>query len=41
MPPDTRDLPAWIKAFSERVKGNYDTTPMSQAEWDWAGGDVG
>jgi antitoxin VapB len=33
------DLPARIKAFSERVRRGYDTHPISRAEWDWAGGD--
>ena len=34
-----QDLPAWINAFSERVRGNYDTRPVTGTEWDWAGGD--
>lgn len=33
------DLPARLKAFSERIKPHYDTRPVTQAEWDWAGGD--
>jgi antitoxin VapB len=33
------DLPARIKAFSDRMRRGYDTHPISRAEWDWAGGD--
>ena len=33
------DLPARIKAFSDRVHCDYDRHPISRAEWDWAGGD--
>ena len=33
------DLPARIKAFSDRVRGDYDTHPISRGEWDRAGGD--
>jgi antitoxin VapB len=33
------DLPARLKAFSERIRGHYDTRPVTRAEWDWASGD--
>lgn len=28
------DLPARLTAFAERVRGAYDTRPVSKAEWD-------
>jgi antitoxin VapB len=33
------DLPARLAAFAERIRGKYDTRPVTQEEWDWAGGD--
>lgn len=35
------DLPERIKAFAERIRPNYDTRPVTKAEWDWASGDEG
>jgi len=35
----TNDLPARLAAFAERVRGAYDTRPVSKAEWDAASGD--
>jgi antitoxin VapB len=34
-----RDLPARIVAFSRRIRGAYDTRPVTKAEWDAASGD--
>jgi antitoxin VapB len=34
-----KDLPARLTAFAERVRGAYDTRPVSRAEWDAAAGD--
>lgn len=36
-----RDLPARIKAFSERIRPHYDLRPVTKEEWDRAGGDEG
>ncbi len=36
-----KDLPARIKAFAERIRSQYDTRPVTKAEWDWASGDEG
>jgi antitoxin VapB len=33
------DLPARIEAFAEGIRHNYDTRPITKAEWDWASGD--
>ncbi len=33
------DLPARLTAFVERLHGQYDTRPVSQAEWDAACGE--
>jgi antitoxin VapB len=33
------DLPARIAAFSRRIRGAYDTRPVTKAEWDAASGD--
>ena len=33
------DLPARLTAFAERVRGAYDTSPVTKAEWDAASGD--
>ena len=33
------DLPARIAAFSRRIRDEYDTRPMTKAEWDSASGD--
>jgi antitoxin VapB len=33
------NLPARLAAFAERVRANYDTRPVSKAEWDAASGD--
>jgi antitoxin VapB len=34
------DLPARLAAFYEKhIKGKYDTRPITQEEWDLAGGD--
>lgn len=33
------DLPARIRAFSESVRANYDTSPVTKEEWDNASGD--
>ena len=35
----TNDLPVRLTAFAERVRGAYDTRPVTQAEWDAASGD--
>ena len=34
------DLPARLTALSERLRPFYDTRPVSQEEWDAAGGDI-
>ncbi len=34
------DLPAKIKAFAERIRPNYNTSPVTKAEWDQASGDA-
>ena len=34
-----KDLPARLTTFAERVRGAYDTRPVSQSEWDAAAGD--
>ncbi|MEQ1864856.1 MAG: type II toxin-antitoxin system VapB family antitoxin [Micropepsaceae bacterium] len=34
------DLPARIKAFAARIRPNYDTRPVTKAEWDAASGDA-
>lgn len=36
-----RDLPARLAAYAERLRGAYDTSPVSKAEWDAASGDQG
>jgi antitoxin VapB len=33
------DLPARIEALAARIRHNYDTRPVTKAEWDWASGD--
>jgi hypothetical protein len=33
------DLPARLAALAERFSGDYDTRPVSRAEWDAASGD--
>jgi antitoxin VapB len=33
------DLPRRVAAFSRRVRGHYDTRPVTKAEWDAASGD--
>jgi antitoxin VapB len=33
------DMPEKIEAIFARYRKNYDTRPVTQAEWDWAGGD--
>ncbi len=33
------ELPARLAALSERLRGNYNTRPISRAEWDDASGD--
>lgn len=33
------DLPARVRAFAARIRPNYDTRPVTKAEWDWASGD--
>jgi antitoxin VapB len=33
------DLPARLAAWSRRFRAKYDTRPVTQEEWDWAGGD--
>jgi antitoxin VapB len=33
------DLPARIATFSQRIRGAYDTRPVTKAEWDAAAGD--
>jgi antitoxin VapB len=33
------DLPARLTAFAKRVRGAYDTRPVTKAEWDAASGD--
>jgi len=34
-----KDLPARIKAFAQRIRPNYDSRPVTKAEWDRASGD--
>ncbi len=34
-----KDLPAIIAKWQERFRENFDTRPVTQEEWDWAGGD--
>jgi antitoxin VapB len=34
------DLPARLAALSVRLRGAYDTRPVSRAEWDAAAGDA-
>jgi antitoxin VapB len=33
------DLPARLKAWSERYRAEFDSRPITQEEWDLAGGD--
>lgn len=33
------DLPARLDVLSARLRPNYDASPVSKAEWDWASGD--
>jgi antitoxin VapB len=33
------DLPARLEAWSRRFRATYGTRPVTQEEWDWAGGD--
>lgn len=33
------DLPARLKAWSDRYRAEFDARPVTQEEWDWAGGD--
>lgn len=33
------DLPKRIREFAARIEGNFDTRPVTGAEWDWASGD--
>ncbi len=33
------DLPKRIREFAARIQGNFDTRPVTGAEWDWASGD--
>lgn len=35
------DLPARLGAFARRLRGSYDTRPVSRSEWDAASGDEG
>jgi antitoxin VapB len=34
-------LPARLMAFAERIRSEYDTRPVTRAEWDAASGDEG
>jgi antitoxin VapB len=34
-----KNLPARLTAFAERIRGAYDTRPVSKAEWDAASDD--
>lgn len=34
------DMPERLLAFVRSVRGEYDTRPVTRAEWDWAGGDA-
>lgn len=34
-----RHLPSRLAAFAERMRGAYDTSPVSRVEWDAASGD--
>ena len=36
--PDRSRLAEDIMAFSESVRGHFDTRPITKAEWDWASG---
>jgi hypothetical protein len=36
-----RQEAAEIKAFAERIRPDYDTRPVTKAEWDEACGDAG
>jgi antitoxin VapB len=33
------ELPTRVRAFAARIRPNYDTRPITKAEWDWASGD--
>ncbi|HWD58599.1 MAG TPA: type II toxin-antitoxin system VapB family antitoxin [Stellaceae bacterium] len=33
------DLPARLAEWARRYGAEYDTRPVTQEEWDWAGGD--
>jgi antitoxin VapB len=33
------DLPARLRVWSERYRAEFDTRPITQEEWDLAGGD--
>jgi len=35
-----KDLPARLAAFAARIRGAYDTRPVSREEWDAAAGDA-
>jgi len=37
---ETDDLPARLEAFARRIGRNYDTRPVTPAEWDEASGDT-
>lgn len=34
------DLPARLGTFARRLRGSYDTSPVSRSEWDAASGDA-
>lgn len=34
-----KDLPERIEALAASFRQNYNTRPVSKAEWDWASGD--
>jgi antitoxin VapB len=36
---ETNDMPARLAALSKRLRGAYDTRPVSREEWDAAAGD--
>ncbi len=34
-----KDLPDRLERLASRLRVNYDTRPVTKAEWDWASGD--
>ncbi|MBI1285909.1 MAG: transcription factor [Thiobacillus sp.] len=40
-PQSDTDLPARLKAFARRIRGSYDTRPVTREEWNAISGDEG